>query len=74
MQQHGEKEILREEREQMNYADPASKGIRFVNYIVDQVAVGVLVSGVKFCIAYYLLGENYRDHIWYKADIELMQG
>ena len=65
MQQQDEKEILREEREKMNYADPAPKIARFTNFIVDQVAISVIGNGVKFVIAYYLLGKNYRDHILY---------
>jgi hypothetical protein len=71
MDQENEKEILREEREEMNYADPVSKGIRLVNYIVDQVAAGVLINGAKFGIAYYMLGQNYRDHILYRADLTM---
>jgi hypothetical protein len=63
MEQQEEKEILREEREEMNYVDPVSKLTRFVNFIVDWVAVSVIFNGVKFVIAYYLLGKNYRDHI-----------
>jgi hypothetical protein len=60
-------EILKEEREEMNYTDPVSKTTRFVNYIVDQVAIGVIVNGLKFGIAYLKLGENFRDHILYKV-------
>jgi hypothetical protein len=67
MDQENDKEILKEIREEMNYADPVSRGIRLVNYIVDQVAAGVIISGVKFGIAYNLLGENYRDHAFYKV-------
>jgi hypothetical protein len=67
MEQQEEKEILREEREEMNYADPVPKITRFVNYIVDQVAIGVIINGLKFAIAYMKLGQNYRDHIYYKA-------
>src|SRR5688572_12354648 len=72
MQEQNEKEILREEREEMNYADPVSKGIRFVNYIVDQVAITVIVNAVKFAIAYYFLGNDYRDYIFYKLDQDLL--
>jgi len=65
MEQQDEKEILREEREEMNYADPVPKFTRFMNFIVDQVTINVILSGVKFVIAYYLLGKNYHDHIFY---------
>ncbi|HUP12454.1 MAG TPA: hypothetical protein VM187_09590, partial [Niastella sp.] len=67
MMMEDDKEILREEREEMNYADPVSKTTRFVNYIVDQVAIGVIVNALKFGIAYLKLGQNYRDHILYKV-------
>lgn len=67
MEQQDDKEILREEREEMNYADPVPKGIRFLNYIVDQVAIGVIVNAVKYAIAYAMLRENYRDHILYRV-------
>ena len=71
MEQQDENEILREEREEMNYADPVSKTTRFVNYIVDQIAIGVFINGLKFGIAYLKLGQNYKDHIYYKAiDLE----
>jgi RDD family protein len=67
MEQQEEKEILREEREEMNYADPVPKITRFVNCIVDQIAIGVIINGLKFAIAYLKLGQNYRDHIYYKV-------
>ena len=71
MQEQDEKEILREEREEMNYADPAPKFARFVNYIVDWVAIGVIIRPIKFCIAYLTLGEKYREYIYYKViDLE----
>lgn len=71
MQQQDDKEILREEREELNYADPVPKFTRFMNYVVDQVAIGVIINALKFGIAYIKLGENYRDHIYYKAiDVE----
>lgn len=65
MEQQEEKEILKGEREEMNYADPVSRGIRLLNYIVDWVAIGVIINWIKFAIAYNLLGENYRSHIYY---------
>lgn len=71
MEQQEEKEILREEREEMNYADPVSKTTRFVNFIVDQVAIGVIINALKFGIAYLTLGAKYHDHILYKIiDLE----
>ena len=79
MEQQEEKEILREEREEMNYADPAPKFARFVNYIVDWVALGVIIKATKFGIAYIQLGKSYRDHIYYKIldlknlDLEVLQ-
>src|SRR5689334_5539452 len=71
MQEQDEQEILREEREEMNYADPVPKFTRFINYMVDQVAIGVLINALKFGIAYMKLGQKYRDHIYYKViDLE----
>jgi uncharacterized RDD family membrane protein YckC len=71
MQQQDEKEILREEREEMNFADPASKTTRFLNYIIDQVAISVIIQGVHFGIAYLMLGAKYKDHIFYNLDFGL---
>lgn len=74
-----DKEILREEREEMNYSDPAPKFARFVNYIVDWVAIGVILRAVKFSLAYLTLGAKYREHIYYKIidlehlDLEVIQ-
>jgi hypothetical protein len=35
------------------------------------VAIQVIIKGVTFGIAYYLLGENYNDHVYYhKIDLE----
>jgi uncharacterized RDD family membrane protein YckC len=68
MEQQDDKEILREEREAMNYADPASKTTRFLNYIIDQVAISVIIQGVQFGIAYLMLGAKYKDHILYNLD------
>ncbi|HEY1199657.1 MAG TPA: RDD family protein [Niastella sp.] len=79
MQEQDEKEILREEREEMNYSDPAPKFARFVNYIVDWVAIGVIIRAVKFGLAYLTLGAKYREHIYYKVidlehlDLEVLQ-
>lgn len=71
MDQQNDNELLREEREEMKYADPVSRWIRFTNYIVDQVAINVILNLVKLGIAYYLLGENHRDHIFYhKIDLD----
>jgi uncharacterized RDD family membrane protein YckC len=71
MQQQEEKEILREEREEMNYADPASKATRFLNYIIDQVAVSIIIQGIEFGIAYLMLGANYKDHIFYNLGFDI---
>ena len=71
MQEQDEQEILREEREEMNCADPVPKFTRFINYMVDQVAIGVIINALKFGIAYIKLGQKYHDHIYYKAiDLE----
>lgn len=71
MQEQNDNEILREERESMAYADPVSKFIRFINYMVDLVAIQVIIKGVTFGIAYYLMGDNYNDHAFYhKIDLE----
>jgi uncharacterized RDD family membrane protein YckC len=67
MEQQEEKEILREEREEMNYVDPVSKLTRFANFIVDQVAIGVIINALNFGIAYLTLGAKYHDHILYKV-------
>lgn len=71
MHEQNDRELLREERESMAYADPASKFIRFINYMVDQVAIQVIIKGLTFGIAWYMLGENYNDHVFYhKIDLE----
>lgn len=71
MEQQDEKEILREEREAMNFADPASKTTRFLNYIIDQVAVSVIIQGIEFGIAYLAMGARYKDHMFYNMNFDM---
>ena len=39
-------DLLQEEQNEMGYVDPAPRGLRLVNYIIDQLVMGVFVNVV----------------------------
>ena len=48
MEQQNQTDLLQEVQEEMNYVDPVSPGIRFVNYIIDQVVLLAIFYGAVF--------------------------
>jgi uncharacterized RDD family membrane protein YckC len=63
MEQQNQADLLQEIQEEINYVDPVSPGIRFVNYLVDQIVIAVLINAIKFGLAIISNGENYNDHL-----------
>ena len=37
-------DLLQEERDELGYVDPASRGLRFANYLIDQIVLVVLIN------------------------------
>lgn len=63
MEPQNQADLLQDIEKDFSYVDPVSRGIRFVNYIVDQVALGVIINAIKFGLALFSLGKNYNDHL-----------
>lgn len=61
MEQHNQADLLQDIQEE-NYVDPVHWGIRFVNYIVDQIVMGLIVNGVKYGLAFISMGGKYNDY------------
>jgi uncharacterized RDD family membrane protein YckC len=60
MEQQNQVDLLTEIREEVNYVDPVSRGIRFVNYLIDQITIGVIFNGLDYMFAATSNG-NYGD-------------
>lgn len=63
MEPQNQVDLLQDIEKDAFYVDPVSRGIRLVNYIVDQVALGVIINAIKFGLALFSLGKNYNDHL-----------
>jgi len=63
MEQQNQADLLQEIQEEINYVDPVSPGIRFANYLIDQIVMAVIINVIKFGLAIASLGENYKDHL-----------
>ena len=37
-------DLLKEEQDELGYVDPASRGLRFANYVIDQIVLVVLLN------------------------------
>lgn len=69
MEQQNQADLLQDIEKDIPYVDPVSRGIRFVNYLVDQIALGVIINAIKFGLAFLTLGENYNDHLLLKENM-----
>jgi uncharacterized RDD family membrane protein YckC len=63
MEQQNQADLLQEIQEEINYVDPVSRGIRFANYLIDQIVIAVVINAIKFGLAIISNGDNYNDHI-----------
>lgn len=68
MEQQNQTDLL-QDIQQMNYVDPVSSGLRFVNYLVDQIVMGVITNGIKFGLAILSEGANYNEHVLLRDDM-----
>jgi uncharacterized RDD family membrane protein YckC len=71
MDQQNQADLLQDIQEE-NYVDPVSSGIRFVNYLVDQIVMGVIVNGIKYGLAILSSGQNYNDHMLLQDDMSAL--
>lgn len=58
MEQQNQADILQEIQEEMNYVDPVSPGIRFVNFIIDRIILIALLCGGIFIWAIMAIGRG----------------
>ena len=69
MEQQNQADLLEDVKEEMKYVDPAPRGLRFVNHLVDQVVVGVAINGVKNIIALTSKGTGYKNYLFFREDL-----
>lgn len=77
MEQQNQSDLLQDVHQEMNYVDPVHWSVRFINYIVDQVVMGIIINGGKQAYKLVLTskGENYLDHAIFHEDMSgLMAG
>ena len=44
MDYQDQRDLLKEEQDELGYVDPASKGLRFANYLIDQIILIVIFN------------------------------
>ena len=69
MEQQNQADLLQDVNEEMNYVDPAPRGLRFLNHIVDQLVIGVAINGVKNIIAISSKGATYKNYLFFREDL-----
>jgi hypothetical protein len=69
MEQQNQADLLQDIQEEVNYVDPVSPGIRFANYLIDQIALAVIVNAIKYGLALITLGQNYKDHLLFQENM-----
>lgn len=77
MEQQNQSDLLQDVHQEMNYVDPVHWSVRFINYLVDQVAMGIIINGGKQAYKLVLTskGQNYLDHAIFHEDMSgLMAG
>jgi uncharacterized RDD family membrane protein YckC len=81
MEQQNQADLLQEIEDEVNYVDPVSPGIRFVNFIIDRIILIALVFGGMFVWAIMAVsrGEDIKSYLlfqengWAKA-LQLLLG
>ncbi|MBO9199589.1 MULTISPECIES: RDD family protein [Niastella] len=73
MEQQDQVDLLQDVNEEANYMDPAPRGLRLVNHIVDQVVIGVAINGVKSIIAFSSKTEAYKNSLFFREDLAGLQ-
>lgn len=65
MEQQNQVDLLQEIQEEINYVDPVSKSIRFVNFIVDRIAVIIIIYGGKsaYNVLFSGIGQDFNDNL-----------
>jgi uncharacterized RDD family membrane protein YckC len=71
MEQQDQTDLLQDIQD-VNYVDPVPAGVRFVNYLVDQIVMGLLVNGVKYGLAILSKGAKYKDHFLLQEDMSAL--
>jgi uncharacterized RDD family membrane protein YckC len=63
MEQQNQADLLEDIQKEVNYVDPVSWGIRFVNYLIDQIAIGILFNGIEYIVSLNSNGNYGNDAI-----------
>ncbi|THU36879.1 RDD family protein [Niastella caeni] len=72
MEEQNSSDLLNEVQKEM-YVDPVPRGVRFVNYVVDQVVMGAIINAGTYAFKYVVTsrGENYKNYVIFQ---ETMSG
>ncbi|WP_207511126.1 RDD family protein [Longitalea luteola] len=71
MEQQDQADLLQDIQNEVNYVDPVSPGIRFVNYLIDQIAIGVIFNGLDYVLG--LTGNgNYSDDALAQGNLSIV--
>ncbi|WP_205513510.1 RDD family protein [Longitalea arenae] len=63
MEPQNQADLLQDIHDEVNYVDPVSPGIRFVNYLIDQIAIGVIFNGLDYVLGLSSNGNYSEDAI-----------
>jgi uncharacterized RDD family membrane protein YckC len=65
-------DLLQEEQNELGFVDPAPRGLRLVNYIIDQLVMGVVVNVVTGALGFTrVAGVNLKENILVSDQISL---
>jgi uncharacterized RDD family membrane protein YckC len=71
MEQHNQADLLQDIEEE-KYVDPVHWSLRFVNHIVDQIVMGLVVNGIKYAVAILSMGGHYGDYFLLQEDMSAL--
>lgn len=77
MEQQNQADLVQEIEKDESYVDPVPRGIRFVNYVVDQLVMGAIINAGMYVFKYVVSskGENYKSYLIFQENMSgLMAG
>ena len=71
MEQQNQADLLEDIEKDDFYVDPVPRGLRFVNYIVDQVVMGAIINAGMYVFKYVVSskGENYKSYLIFQENM-----
>ena len=71
MEQQNQTDLLQDIQEEVNYADPVSPGVRFVNFIIDQLVLMVFffITSFVFATIVYSQGDDPKNYLFFQENL-----